>query len=399
MQPKSICALDSCAKEFVPSRSTQIYHQPACAQRASNMKRYRGASAPVVSSPEDRADEILEDNRQRREIAALKVAVRQLQVDNEKLEVVAGVRGGGLPSTTAGWLKKPAKRHKGKRVATVMSILSDTHFDEVVKPSELGGFNAYDPDIAEQRLARYFEKLVEVPRDFFSGVEVEGLVLMLGGDLISGNIHDELVETNARTMAQSIRHWTPRLADGIKYLANHYGQVHVMSVVGNHPRFTKKPRAKLRTVDNADWLIAQMISDRLVEDERITFDIPDNPDAFVKVYDTTFLLTHGDQTTGGSGIGGIWPPVMRMRARKLQRYQHAHTPFDVLVMGHYHQLVTAAGQGLVINGSMIGYNEYAAVNNLVPERPQQALWYCTPEYGVTWQAPIILDRPEVEGWR
>ena len=54
------------------------------------------------------------------------------------------------------WLtpqKAPSAHH-----ATVCTILSDSHFDEVVNPDEIGGVNAYDRDIATLRLRRYFDQ-------------------------------------------------------------------------------------------------------------------------------------------------------------------------------------------------------------------------------------------------
>lgn len=335
-------------------------------------------------------------SRQKDELAGLKAHTRTLEHEVDKLQRVATIRQGGVHKAPPKWLSTPTRSagHRG----TLMTILSDTHLDEVVRPSEVDYLNSYNRDIAGQRLQRYFEGIVSLSGDYFSGVTYDGVVMMLGGDILSGNIHDELTQTNdGLSLVESIRYWTPRLAAGITFLAEQFGKVHVPVVVGNHPRFTAKPRAKLRALDNADWLIGQMLADRLSGDDRITFDVPDSTDAFVRVYDTNFLLTHGDQTSGGGGIGGIWPPVMRMRARKMNRYQASGRRFDHLVMGHYHQLIMA--QGLIVNGSVVGWNEYAAVNNLPPERAQQGLWICTPEHGITLTAPIFCDNPQAEGWK
>lgn len=60
------------------------------------------------------------------------------------------------------WLapkRKPSAHH-----ATLTTILSDCHFDEVVNPDEIGGVNAYDRDIATLRLRRYFDQLIRVAR-------------------------------------------------------------------------------------------------------------------------------------------------------------------------------------------------------------------------------------------
>jgi hypothetical protein len=124
---------------------------------------------------------------------------------------------------------------------------------------------------------------------------------------------------------------------------------------------------------------------RHIQDDRVTFDIPDSADVRFDVYRTRFLLTHGDQTKGGGGIGGIWPPIKRMVQQK--RTQYAHNPFDVLLCGHWHQLVW--GGDFVVNGSLKGFDEYALLSRFPPERPQQALFLVTPDNGITFQAPVF----------
>jgi hypothetical protein len=82
---------------------------------------------------------------------------------------------------------------------------------------------------------------------------------------------------------------------------------------------------------------------------------------------------------------------MRLVARKKN-----NTEFDCMVLGHWHQLVW--GGNFIINGSLKGYDEYAALANFSFEDPQQALWINVPEHGVLWQTPIkVLDRKS-EGW-
>jgi predicted phosphodiesterase len=218
---------------------------------------------------------------------------------------------------------------------------------------------------------------------------------MLGGDVFSGNLHD-LAQTNADTLPGSVLHWSEHLCSAITVLAEHFGKVHVAAVVGNHGRLTLKPRTKLRARDNVDWLVAHMVARHFEVVDGVTVSVTDDPDAFVQVYDTTHLLTHGDQVSGGGGIGGIWPPIMRMIARKRSRY--AQQPFDVVCMGHWHQLIMAPTQGLIVNGSLKGYDEFAALCNFAPEPPQQALWMVTPEHKVTWSAPVFVGDRKREGW-
>ena len=55
--------------------------------------------------------------------------------------------------------------------------------------------------------------------------------------------------------------------------------------------------------------------------------------------------------------------------------------------GHWHSLVLGV-RGLLGNGSLKGYDEYAMVSNFDYEPPQQALWLVQPRRGVTMRWPI-----------
>lgn len=291
------------------------------------------------------------------------------------------------------WLS-PAKPKKSS--ATLVVMLSDTHFDEVVVPDEVDGLNAYNRTIATQRLKKWSQNVIKVSRHYLSGMTYDGVVVILGGDIFSGDIHEELSDTNADTMLSSLLYWSEQLCASIGLLAEEFGKVHVASVVGNHGRTTRKPRMKLRVKTNYDWLVSKMIERHFESDKRVTFQIPESADCVVSVYGYNQLITHGDQATGGAGIGGIWPPIMRLRARKAQRYLATGSNFTTMWCGHWHQLVQTPS--LIVNGSLKGADEYSFINNFGYEQPQQALAVITPERGITIQAPIFCMDRESEGW-
>jgi hypothetical protein len=291
------------------------------------------------------------------------------------------------------WLK-PAKPKKSS--ATLVVMLSDTHFDEVVVPEEVDFLNAYNRTIATMRLQKWAENVIKVSRHYLSGVNYDGVFLILGGDIFSGDIHEELHDTNADTMLGSLLYWSEQLSASISLLAEEFGKVHITSVVGNHGRTTRKPRMKLRVKTNYDWLVTKMIERYFEKDKRVTFQIPEGADSLVSIYGYGQLITHGDQASGGGGIGGIYPPIMRMRARKAQRYLATGANFQTMWCGHWHQLVQTPS--LIINGSLKGADEYSFINNFGFEQPQQALAVITPERGITIQAPVFCADRKAEGW-
>lgn len=292
------------------------------------------------------------------------------------------------------WLKPG--QGKSKKHATLTLLLSDTHFDEVVKPEEVAGLNQYDRHIAELRLKAWADNSIKMARHYLSGVTYDGTVVMLGGDIFSGDIHEELAQTNEDTMLGSLLHWSEQITAALLMFADEFGKVHVPCVVGNHGRMSRKPRMKLRARTNFDWLLGKMVERHLANDKRFTFQISENADTLVNIYRHGHLLTHGDQVSGGGGIGGIWPPIMRMRARKAQRAMDTNQPFSTLWMGHWHQYISTPY--MIVNGSTKGVDEYAWISNFGFEPPQQALAIVTPEHNITIQAPVFCSDRKVEKW-
>lgn len=336
--------------------------------------------------------ELNKTRRQRDSAVHQQVAVeRTNETLRRALDVVESVETTRLNPPT--WLTKAPS---GKNNATVVAMLSDTHFDEVVDPDEMDGLNKYDRRIATMRLELWTQNVIHLTRNYLSGVQYDGIVVMLGGDLFSGDIHEELAQTNEDSMLGSLLYWSEQIGAAIELFGQEFKKVHVMAVPGNHGRMSRKPRAKLRARTNFDWLLSKMLERHFTGRKNITFDVPDSADCLVNIYGWGHLLTHGDQASGGGGIGGIWPPVMRLRARKLTRYSDTGRPFHTLWMGHWHQYISTPS--LIVNGSMKGYDEYAMINNFGFEVPQQALAIVTPQHNVTFQCPVFFTDRKKEKW-
>lgn len=333
----------------------------------------------------------------RRERDSARTALRQAEAQNEELasqlNLIAKME--DLDPSPPKWLtpQKPSSGHK----ATICTILSDSHLDEVVRVEEVNGANAYNREIATMRMERYFQNVIKLARHYLAGVTYDGAVLMLGGDMFSGDIHEELQQTNEDTILGSMLYWSELLAAGIDMMANEFGKVHIPVVVGNHGRRTRKPRMKLRARDNFDWFLGQMLARQFKSDKRVTFDVPDSADCMFDVYGTSIMLTHGDQFRGGSGIAGIWSPIMKGDTKKRQRQQAVSDPYDLMVCGHWHQLTW--GSGFIVNGSNKGVDEYAWLGNFNYEVPQQAMWLVTPDrVGSTVHMPVFTQDRKKEGW-
>lgn len=340
---------------------------------------------------QDRANDV---KRLTRQMGGLE---KELEDANKLLELVRSIRDASPREPKWATPKLGPKAAKHHAIPTLM--LSDLHLDEVVRPEEVGYYNAFDREIAEQRLRRTAERTVHVLDEYVSGLTFDGFILALGGDILSGDIHAELAKTNEATVFDSVVHWVPQLASFISYLADHLDvPMHIPCVVGNHDRnpANRRSPAKNRARDAVSWVIYCWLADRFRDDDRITFQVSEAADALYRVYDMTYLMTHGDQFKGGNGIGGIYMPISRGAYKKKQVYAAKGQPFDYMILGHFHQFI--AGPQFLVNGSLKGWDEYAETSNFVPEPPAQALWLTTPERGITMHMPIH-PASDTEAWR
>lgn len=367
-------------------------------------RRAAAAAAERPSTPnDDDADlaaalvaEVRKREKAEREKRLVEAQLRELTSELEELRPVHELLYGAedRQSSPPEWLVPP--RSEAEHHGTVNLVLSDLHLDEVVRPAEVNGVNAFDRRIAELRLQRAFEKAVTLPRDFWAGVTYDGIVVHLAGDTFSGNIHEELARSNEATPLESVLYWIDPFVAGIRVLVEHYGRVHIVSVPGNHDRTTRKPIHKGRVVTSLHYLFTRFLEREFRGDDRVSWDIPQTPDALTTIYDTTILTTHGDRFRGGNGIGGILVPILRGAAKTSQRQVAIGQAFDYMVIGHFHQYI--AGPGVLINGSMKGYDEYAWNNSFAFEPPQQALFLVTPEHGPSFHMPIVLGDKAREQW-
>lgn len=332
----------------------------------------------------------IEETKLKNEINFLKKELTEARKkavnDNELVKIIHEINKISFkPKAT--WLKnqKMAKSFQG--IPTL--FLSDLHYDEVVNPAEIGYVNKFNREIANARLKYTFHSAIKLLFNYMSKPKYQGIVLALGGDMVSGNIHEELRNTNEGPILESVVELTQVLIEGITFLLEHFDRVFVPCVVGNHGRLDKKPKAKNRIKDNYEWLIYQYISKHFADDKRVHVEVPLSPDCIFQVYDKTFLLTHGDQFKGGNGIAGIMSPLHLGLHRKQKKQSAIHNPFDVMMLGHFHQYIHT--NAMVVNGSLKGYDEYANLCNFPWEPAQQALWINHPRNGMIFRTPVLCD--------
>lgn len=298
---------------------------------------------------------------------------------------IIGVR--DEPIAPPKWLVTPPKYSGVLGVPTLFA--SDWHWGEMVAPAEIAFANEYDIPIAHKRARKLVNTTMDLLFNRLRDPNYPGVVFALGGDMLSGTIHEELVITNEQPIMPTIVDLLGVLVWCVDTLLSRFPAIFLPCVTGNHGRTTRKPVAKERATTNYDWLIYQLLALHYQNDKRVQFHIPDGSDALYRVYDHRFLLTHGDQFRGGDGVTGALMPIMRGRHKKASRDSSIGAPWDTIIMGHWHQLMQLPH--LIVNGSLKGLDEYAYQCNFGFERAAQALWINHPQHGIAYQMPVYVD--------
>ncbi len=288
----------------------------------------------------------------------------------------------------------PVKRRElksSKREGCAVIMASDWHVEEIVDAGASPLGNVYTPDVAAQRCGRFFagaKWLIDLHRPVFG---LRDVVLWLGGDLLTGYIHDELKETNALSPTEALLWLKAHLIDGIQQLLAD-GEIERLLVpcsYGNHGRTTLKPRRATGGKNSWEWLLYMDLKREFGAggahaDKRVEFIVEQSAHQYVRVYDFDLHFHHGDEISYGGGVGGITIPINKATAQwdKVKRCHYHH-------FGHFHQYLDL-GQ-TVVNGSVIGYNAFAMSIKATPEPPQQAFYVLDSKRGKTCKSPIWVS--------
>lgn len=288
------------------------------------------------------------------------------------------------------WTFEPAKSVDSTPGIPVL-FASDFQWGEVIKANELDGINAFNNKVASARYKRLIERTIDLCFAHMVNPKYPGILYLRGGDMVSGDIHQELRETNDLQSIPAAIDLIEHEAAGIRALAERFGKVWVISVPGNHGRTTIKPHAKQYVETNYDYLIAVMLEREFRSDSRVQFMTPMSGDARFKVYDWAFVLTHGDRigSSGGQGFIGPAATITRGMKKLVDYYAALRQHVDYCLVGHFHTAMELE-YGFA-NGSLPGYSEYAKTFRARPQPPTQWLLFVHPRNGITARWKILLD--------
>lgn len=263
-------------------------------------------------------------------------------------------------------------------VKSVMRI-SDAHMGEIQEADEIEGFNYFDHDVCRTRQVDYanrFNRWIDRHREGYSIPDVHVLVT---GDLISGDIHDELRVTNAFPVPVQIVKAAEVLAEQLMIVSANFSNVIVEFLVAdNHARLTKKPQAKEEGYNSYNYVVGKLAEQFLSKHTNIKFNIHPTYEKVVEVGSRRYLICHGHGVMSWMGVP--WYAIERKVGREaLNRMRIAmedesrklrEIGFHKYVFGHYHTPIDT--DMYTCCGSVSGTNAHDKKNGRYSLPSQQA---------------------------
>lgn len=274
-----------------------------------------------------------------------------------------------------------------KKEACPIIQLSDWHFEERVDAATINDLNEYNLEIAAERWVACIQNSLKLVHKERHSSDIKQICLWLGGDFITGYIHEELEESNYLSPTQATRFAKEKIITAIKFYLQHgkFDKITVVCNYGNHGRTNKKPRVSTSYKNSYEWMMYCDVADYFADNPKVKFVVPSGIFAYVDVMGHTMRFWHGDTVSYGGGIGGLTIPLIKAISRYDQQ-QLAYYNF----MGHFHQHWQAT-KNCIVNGSGIGFSAYAQRIGASPEPPLQGFSLCDKRHGITTKMSIRCD--------
>lgn len=329
-------------------------------------------------------EELQGQRKQKTEDNTNKKAVNQLLKENERLSKLLSIKE-EVPDFKM--VSITASKTGGNTEATAFALASDWHLEQRVDPNKIMYPNEYNLEIAEKRAKQFFQGTVVLIKEAEQNVKVKNLVLWLGGDFITGNIHTENLKICQLGSAQAICFARDLLISGIEFLLKETDvDITIPYNHGNHARITDKVWKSSEEDNSLEYILYDDIAFHFKDERRIKMVAPKGSVAMIDVYGLKICFVHGHHGFRYmDGVGGLYIPARKYVTRKFGKLN----PY-LVIMGHHHQYLQDTM--FLCNGSMIGYDQYADSCGFPYDIPKQTFFLIEEKRKCrTVTRPILFD--------
>lgn len=219
-------------------------------------------------------------------------------------------------------------------------------------------FNTYDLNILKERLSIYLNKVLDIQKRHRS----ENCFLVLGGDLISGIIHDNLRIENNINVIKQILFVSDLISDFTRILSQYFKLVTVYLTPGNHGRVFQNKENSIKG-ENFEMFVPAYLDVKLQNIENVIVKLENDIDETIGTFSIrgkTVYFSHGDKDS----VKTIVSNLTLMLNKKP----------DIVLLGHRHTngLTTICDTKIIESGCVCGSDSYC-IDKRLYNAPEQMI--------------------------
>jgi predicted phosphodiesterase len=321
---------------------------------------------------------------------ALRRALRRIdELKRSRADLIQATRDAvrdAVASMSIPAVKAPGKDKRKGQGETAIAVLSDW---QVGKRTP-----TYNSDVCARRIEEYAQKVERLTAVQRAEHPVRELRVYLLGDIVEGEmVFPGQAHQIDASLFRQIMLGGEIIANFVRRMAASFDRVRVVGVTGNHGIGPRLFRKELHPDTVADAFVYETARRILERERRVECVEPIRNGeriwhAVDRVGDKAFMLFHGNQIRGHSGIPwyGITKKVHGWRNGGVSE------PFDYALFGHFHQALSVPIGRVVCwcNGSPESDNVHAQEELAAMSTPQQWLLFAHPKLGVTAEYRVHL---------
>lgn len=294
-------------------------------------------------------------------------------------------------------------------------LLSDTHFGDVIRPSDTSGFPSYDLPIAGNRLGYVIEKTKQILTMHRAMYPIKKLYIWVGGDMGNGDLHDaplsnalfigpqvDLTFKMVKFAIEDLLQLTvPDAVTGVRVVE----EIVLMFTCGNHMREStaKFMPMKYQAQRTFDWLIYQMLIEWFSKTPRVVIRESMSPYIFEMIRGHRYLFAHGMQVGYKNSPDGQVKSMDNFLKTVRSLFDSPEfrrktglngATFSRACIGDIH--VPVSFPRLVSNGSLNGQNELGVNWGLEPIPAGQQLFGVTERHVETFRYFVECSQVQKE---
>ncbi len=262
--------------------------------------------------------------------------------------------------------------------------LGDWHYGEVVDLDSTGGVYQYNPTIAQERFEHTIDQAIELGREH----KIGKMVVIFGGDMISGNIHDDLNRTNEMMIVNQTLEMSEIATTGLEKVVSAFSTVKALSVSGNHPRLEKIPHFKHKQTENMDYMLDAILQLKVGKQKNLEWLTKKSFWNNFELEGRRFLTMHGDTNKQQNSMGISFYAIEKELRKYMGLVNDGTIPhFHDMITHHQHTMATIPVGGAMnyINGSGKGGDEYSLAGSRPPSPARQ-------RFLAVSQGKVVADR-------